>query len=504
MVALILTFVLTFNYTTNTFNKKNESFAKFSSGSESLVTSGMIAQMRGLEGDYAIGYYESAFGETKTSYRGLDYYNNLCAGITNDQFDRGYSRTQPGVVILGYSGMANSVYESGAKVRFAGGGEYNITEVTFDGTYFYVHTDCDKLLAEETDGMLLDAQFTDHNGEEIVIEKYGTYKSHYGLQGNFFGIFTKFMVPQKVFAFSNLLCSLLTAAVFVAIVLLIYKKYNFVFAACFYSVFLLAPVLVNFARNLYWVEFTWFVPMLAGLLCAVYFDNKKIRMLSFVLAFVSVLIKSLCGYEYISTVLVAMMAFLFADFAACIVKKDIRRSAEYFKVMSVMGVLAVAGFAVAIVMHAAVRGDGNLMAGISEIWHKDVLRRTLGGNPADFSEAYAASLNASVTDVVRLYLNPEPEIISGISGSWFKVLMVLPVAAFVFDAVRDRKLNTHQIMLYLVTFIASMSWFVLAKSHSYEHTHLNVAMWYFGFIQLCIAIPLDRIVKIIKSAAVKK
>jgi len=313
--AIVMTALLVFNYTTSAFNKNNDRFVSFSAGSEALVTSGMIAQMRGLEGDYAIGYYETALGETKTSYKGLDYYNNVCAGLTNDQFDRGYSRTQPGVVAMGYSVMANSVYGHGRTMQFADGSIYNIKEVTFDGENFYVYLDCEELLAEETNGMLLDAKVYDDNDEQIILEKYSTYKSHYGFQGNMFGLAARFMPTQKVFGFSSMLCSLLTAAVFAAIVLLIYKKYNAVMAACFYAVFLLAPVIVNFARNLYWVEFTWFVPMLAGLLCAVYFNSKKIRILSCVLAFVSVLVKSLCGYEYISTILVAMMAFLFADFA---------------------------------------------------------------------------------------------------------------------------------------------------------------------------------------------
>ena len=216
------------------------------------------------------------------------------------------------------------------------------------------------------------------------------------------------------------------------------------------------------------------------------------------MAFVTVLVKSLCGYEYISTILVAMMTFLFADFVAAAVKKDGKKCAEYLKVMSVMGVMAVAGFAVAIVMHADVRGGGDIVQGVAEIWQKDVMRRTLGGNPADFSESYAASINASVTDVIKLYLVPEFNIVAGIGGRWFKLLMALPVVAFVADVIFSKKIETEQIMLYLLTMAAAVSWFVLAKSHSYEHTHLNVAMWYFGFVQLCIAVPCDRIVKLFK------
>ncbi|MBQ7284245.1 MAG: hypothetical protein IJW74_05305, partial [Oscillospiraceae bacterium] len=241
-------------------------------------------------------------------------------------------------------------------------------------------------------------------------------------------------------------------------------------------------VIVNFARNLYWVEFTWFIPVLAGLLCSVYYDNKKIRVLSCALAFLSVFAKSLCGYEYISTILIAMMSFLFADFVSSIVKKDREKSLSYFKTMLVMGALAVMGFAVAIVLHASMRGGGNLMAGIAEIWQQDVMRRTLGGDPADFSEIFAASLTASVGDVVKLYLAPQVEIVAGLSGSWFKLLMLLPVPAFALQLIACKKIDVQQAVLYLLTMAAALSWFVLAKSHSYEHTH--TLMWQCGISAL--------------------
>ena len=110
-VGIIMTASLIFNYTTNGFNKANDRFQNFSAGSESLVTSGMIAQMRNMEFDYAVGYYNSTLGEVKMADRGIEYYNNLVAGITDDQFEKGYSRTQPGLLAMGYSVLTNSIYE---------------------------------------------------------------------------------------------------------------------------------------------------------------------------------------------------------------------------------------------------------------------------------------------------------------------------------------------------------------------------------------------------------
>ena len=61
--------------------------------------------------------------------------------------------------------------------------------------------------------------------------------------------------------------------------------------------------------------------------------------------------------------------------------------------------------------------------------------------------------------------------------------------------------------LLLFAFLTSISWFVLGKAHSYIHTHLNFVMWYFGFVQLILYIPIkavwDGVRKVIKKQAVQ-
>ena len=498
VVFVIMTVLLTFNYMTNAFNSDDEAFREFSADSECLVTAGIIAQQRGLETEYPIGYYENAVSQESGSLKGAELYDSWCAGITDNYFEFGYSRTEPGLIALGFNRMANSVYEQGKKVQFADGSVYNIEQVTVEGGYFYVQTDCKQLLSQHQNGMLLDAKFIDADGNQIVTENYSPYVSHYGLQGYMFNAVADFISMPAAFRVSNILCAALTAAVFSAIVIIIFKKYNTTMAVCFYAVFLLSPIVTKFARDLYWVEFTWFAPVLVGLWCAAYFDSRTVRICSYIMAFVTVFVKSLCGYEYISTILIAMMAFLFADFVVAVCRKESAKAGGYFKAMCLMGIMAVAGFLAAIFIHALIRGDGSVMAGVMEIWQQDVMRRTLGGNAADFSGVYEASINASVADVIKLYLMPEVEIISRISGSWFKLLALLPLAAFAVDFVCSRKVDIAEAVLYVLAFAAAISWFVLAKAHSYEHTHLNAVMWYFGFVQMCFYMPIHSIVKILK------
>ena len=60
----------------------------------------------------------------------------------------------------------------------------------------------------------------------------------------------------------------------------------------------------------------------------------------------------------------------------------------------------------------------------------------------------------------------------------------------------NRKLDVIKVTLYIVTFLTSISWIVLAKSHSYVHTFLNFVVWYFGFIQVCLYVLINQLINL--------
>ena len=62
-----------------------------------------------------------------------------------------------------------------------------------------------------------------------------------------------------------------------------------------------------------------------------------------------------------------------------------------------------------------------------------------------------------------------------------------------------KKIKIDLIMMYIVSFFTTLSWFVLAKSHSYVHIHLNYVLWYFGFVQICLYVIVDKIYLIYKK-----
>ena len=97
-----------------------------------------------------------------------------------------------------------------------------------------------------------------------------------------------------------------------------------------------------------------------------------------------------------------------------------------------------------------------------------------------------------------MYFNFQTEIITGINGNLFPLLSILPIFVFISDFHSNKK-NIGVVTLYALSFFGSISWLVLAKSHSYIHTHINFIIWYFGFIQICIYILLDKVIRIFRK-----
>lgn len=328
------------------------------------------------------------------------------------------------------------------------------------------------------------------NSDKKIIEPY---TSQYGLQGK---IFQKFNKIQNL----HCVCALLTAIVLSLISFLLSKKYNRLFAFCFFIIFLFSPFIVNYSRNLYFVEFTWFVPMLMGLFVSLNYNRKINPLLETFGVFVAVLIKSLCGYEYVSVILLAMIAFPLVDFIESVFEKDWKKSAQIFRNVFLMGIFALFGFVVAILIHANLRGNGNLLDGVKSIYEKDVLRRTFGGKVENFDPILKNSIQASVLRVLKKYYGTHVELIVGISSQLFTLISLLPLLIFSKNAFK-KNLNKKDVILYFILYMTCISWFVLGKSHSYEHVHMNYVLWYFGFVQICFYVILKQIIEWLKMIA---
>ena len=150
-----------------------------------------------------------------------------------------------------------------------------------------------------------------------------------------------------------------------------------------------------------------------------------------------------------------------------------------------MGIMALLGFLAAILIHANLRGEGDIAAGVKSIIEQDVLKRVNGGDLNNFDEVFWPSFNASIWEVVCKYFHFSTEIITGVTGNLFPLLCTVPLGIYVYNFKRN-ELNWELPVMYAFFFLTAILWYILAKSHSYIHTHINFVLWYFGFIQICI------------------
>ncbi len=338
---------------------------------------------------------------------------------------------------------------------------------------------------ERIEGQVRPSQWSLFNNPEVEIKPY---LSQVGLQGYIFSfLYNNLNFSTEVLYIIN--CTLM-AIVVMAICILLGKKYNKLMSIVFYIVFLLSPWICAFARNLYWVEFTWFIPMLLGLILSI---NQKKRKIIVPLMFLAVFAKCLCGYEYISTIMMSSIAFLIADWFT---KKESRK--ETFKSIFLVTIACVLAFIAALTIHASIRGNGNIGEGLKEIYEKEVSERTYTTNYENLDKLEVKAAQSNPKDVVQRYFKWKTEIIRFIPGNTFLALIITSIVVLVVNLIRKKEGTKKDLVLFIYFILSTISWFILAKAHSYVHTHMNFVLWYFGFVQMIFYIIIDFVVDILK------
>ena len=242
-------------------------------------------------------------------------------------------------------------------------------------------------------------------------------------------------------------------------------------------------------------------------------------MISYLLMFLAVMIKCLCGYEYVTTVMLGGILFLLADLVEALQERNRQHVRSVFLTILFMGIAALLGFAAAMCLHAPLKSGGSVLTGLRMIVEQDALRRTYGADLNQYDNLpyfgqYA--LTASAWETLCKYFHFKTEIIAGVDGSLFPLLVLASLGCLLLrrrsragqaehaetskgnqeenHTKKQTGCSTEAVRLpalYCISFVTSVSWFVLAKSHSCVHTHMNYVLWYFGFVQVCFYILLD-------------
>lgn len=141
------------------------------------------------------------------------------------------------------------------------------------------------------------------------------------------------------------------------------------------------------------------------------------------------MIKSLCGYEYITTVMLGGIEFFLIEIILAMFSKDKKKLLSYLKNTFFLGIFSISGFMIAFTLHSMLRGDGDIISGILTIIKEDAMRRTfsIGVENSALNDIALESIEASVFTVLTKYFNFKTEIILGIPGELFKFLTFMPI-----------------------------------------------------------------------------
>jgi hypothetical protein len=454
-----------------------------------------VIAMRYLNEDgmmYGLGYL--------TPYNGA-----LVSGVTDEEIktDEGYG-TETKILVVANNEYTQREYKEGNTVIFMSGDKADIVSVTAYGNYLIAQYEADELYSVYTQGELKYACI--YNNAESRYMRIGDmqpYESQLGLQGKLLCALPKSLIMHDVIVFGKAALAVLFGLIMTLICYGVAKKYNPLFGIVFYLVTLLSPWMIGFSTNLYWVEFTWFLPMLIGLFCANHLENKKVRIFSYVGMIVAIAVKSACGYEYISTVMLGGIVFLLVDLICVLIEhKEKGKIKRLFSTTFAMGVSALLGFAVVLVSHAYLRGAGSIYHGLRSIYFNDICRRTYG-NANMFQDVYADSLNASVFRVVAHYFRFDTSLILGVTKRAF-IPLILVTFLILAAGIVKKWIDKQYMVLFILLGITAISWFVLGKAHSYIHTSMNYVMWYFGFMQFIFYVPVQAIVQYVKHLRGKR
>jgi len=308
------------------------------------------------------------------------------------------------------------------------------------------------------------------------------YTAHFGGQALVYGWLQR-LFGVTDFAVLQWVPALLTALVIGLLSRSYGRLFHPLFGVLFFVGLAASPWFVAFARNLYWNPFLLFLPGLFAA-WAVQQRSIKVEALLVVLVAIAVTLKSLSNYEYLTCVIVLACApYLIAPHFGRVSiswRQGIVRAAIVF-------VLCCAGFVAALGVHAAKRGDGAIMAGLTTMYEEDISRRTYGPSDGLVGET-AESLNASVTDVFVKYYKLYPELRRTLIPRKVTVLAFgLLIIGMLFALIVDRRRFPWGPAWLVATFVAvPVSWMIAAKGHAYTQTHIGFVTLYFGFFQAMI------------------
>lgn len=299
------------------------------------------------------------------------------------------------------------------------------------------------------------------------------------------------------------LFSLITAATLSIPVRKINNIAGFPGVVCYWYALAGSPWVLPFSYSLYWVPFTIFIPAFITLYAGTLLhDTRKWLVLALVL--IAMVVKCLCGYEYITTVtLFACAGYVFSLMRTGI---KVRKSA-----LALIFCTCVLGFLIALSIHVFQLHNINDTYGLSTILSRaEAHTGTDGGNddaslliqhlverPGNEDLISILSTNASQHKILffctafkeYFYLPALPLGGTKLSFAWFVLIsFIMSVICLSHFSKANKEEVSLDLKLFsfgvLLIFLGVFSWQILAWHHMTIHYHLNGQLFAYGIVPI--------------------
>ncbi|RYD85595.1 MAG: hypothetical protein EOP84_02035 [Verrucomicrobiaceae bacterium] len=339
------------------------------------------------------------------------------------------------------------------------------------------------------------------NRDATIIQRDNTsrYNSQFGLQGLVSALFARSMPlsPKSAITALEWLAAASSALVLTWFLCILFTRYGGVGAVIATFLFAFIPIVVMYGRNLYWVPALLFLPYVIALhFYPRAYTAKKIFPALVGAIFAAVFVKCLCGYEFITCIVLAPTVVALGFGIAS--KQTLRTIATHCTILAAAAVLA---FVLALATHLtflsiSLGGIDQAAAVVSErAFSNTINKAAIAPEPALIK--YSSGVSGIILLVMR-YLTLGAIDIGIYPGELEKGYYLLRASFGGLTAIalglsatlimRRSRLDVGMGISLLFSLLASVSWIISARVHSLHHFHLATIVFIIPFVlQLCVS-----------------
>lgn len=326
-------------------------------------------------------------------------------------------------------------------------------------------------------------------------QDFQAYTHQTGLQGWAFGVLNKVLsvFEDRGEAREIILYNINSMLFYVATLLVclaVWRAWRPLSALAWLCAVVFAPWPQRGMKDLYWCLWTWLLPVLASLLlCRVTVRKGRTSGWCFGLVALAVLIRCMCGFEFVSTFLILCeIPLCCALMQSLCVDRNLPAARRWLGRTAGTGAAALGGMAAALGLW---------------FWQEVQYFGTAAEAFASMTQAVTSRVSVSdnavravtIPEVLHLYFveNKEPLLQFGPVTITLLPLLAAVLAEGILCAVLLARRGQPAKLAPLATawvlsLAAPVSWMVLSKAHAAIHTHLVPMLWHFALVPVsCLA-----------------